>query len=166
MTDDRIDPIEMHRRNWPETYDSRLMYLLLAMHQARAAQFVSTDDSITRHGLSLAEFDVLATLRRCPPPRELTPTDLRGLMVITSGGLTKILQQLEARGLVVRSTAAIDRRIKPVRLTAKGAKIIEQAMIDMLSASDAWIKPALTDKEVDQLTALLMKISGVPAGQG
>lgn len=166
MTDDRIDPLEMHRQNWPETFDFRLMSFLLAMHQVRVAQFVSTDDAMTRHGLSLAEFDVLATLRRCPSPRELTPTELQGALVITSGGLTKVLRQLEGRGLVARSTAAADRRVKPVRLTARGARLIEQAMVDMLSASSAWVKPALANKEVEQITALLQKIAGVQSGKG
>jgi DNA-binding MarR family transcriptional regulator len=162
MSDNRIDPLEMHRKFWPETFDFRLMSFLLSMHQVRVAQFVSTDGSMTRHSLSLAEFDVLATLRRCPPPRELTPTELQGALVITSGGLTKVLRQLESRGLIARSTAVADRRVKPVRLTAKGAKLIEQAMTDMLAASTAWIKPALANKEIDQLTALLRKISWAP----
>lgn len=166
MSEARIEAIEKHRQNWPETFDFRLMSFLLAMHQARAAQFACTDGVMTRHGLSIAEFDALAALRRSSPSRELTPTELRGAMVITSGGLTKILQQLEARGLVIRSTADMDRRIKPVRLTAKGAKLIEKAMADMLSASIVWIKPALTNKEIEQLTALLLKISEVPAGVG
>jgi len=166
MPDDTIDPLEMHRQNWPETFDLRLMSFLMAMHHIYAAQFAFTNGAMTRHGLSLAEFDALATLRRCPAPRELTPTRLQGQMVITSGGLTKILRQLEGRGLVVRSTTDADRRIKPVRLTAKGARLIEQAMADMLEASSAWIKPTLGNKEIDQLTGLLQRISGVPAGVG
>ncbi len=166
MPDDKIDPLELHRQNWPETFNFRLMSFLLAMHHVRAAQFEYTDGAMTRHGLSLAEFDVLAALRRCPPPRELKPTDLHGAMLITSGGLTKVLRQLEARGLVARSTADADRRIKPVRLTARGARLIERAMADMLSASNAWIKPALSNTEVEQLTGLLVKISGLPAAAG
>lgn len=166
MPNDRIDPIEVQRRNWPEMFDFRLISFLWAFHQVRAAEFAKTSGVLARHDLSLAEFDVLTTLRRSPPPRELKPSELQGAMAITSGGLTKILQQLEARGLVNRSTAEADRRVKPVRLTAKAAKLIEQAMADLFAATNAWIKPVLSNKEIDQLTALLQKITRDPAGEG
>ena len=116
---------------------------------------------MARHHLSWAEFDALATLRRAPPPCELTPSELQRAMVITSGGLSKVLQQLERRGLVERSTTDADRRIKPVRLTDKGAKLIEQAMVELLDASNAAIRPQLTNKEIDQLVVLLEKLAGM-----
>ena len=166
MSDTRIDPIEMHRQNWPETFDFRLMAFLLSMHQVRADQFAHTDGVMASHHLSLAEFDVLTTLRRSSAPHELTPTELQGAMLITSGGLTKVLRQLETRKLVIRSTTEADRRVKPVRLTAKGAKLIELAMVELMEASRAWIKPLLTSKEIDQLTALLKKISDSPSAKG
>lgn len=154
-----LDPVETQRRNWPEMFDFRLLSFLLALHRARAAEIERTGGVFSRHGLSLVEFDVLAALRRSPPPRQLTPSELQEAMAITSGGLTKILRQLEARKLVARSTAEIDRRVKPVRLTARGARLIEQAMAGVMKASRSWVCLALSDKEIDQLTALLGKIS-------
>ena len=74
-----------------------------------------------RHSLTPAEFDLLATLRRSPPPRELTPSEVQSLLFITSGGLTKVMDKLEARGLVARSRHAADQRVRPVKLTAAGS---------------------------------------------
>lgn len=154
-----LDPVETQRRHWPEMFDFRLLSFLLALHRARAAEIGRTGGVFSEYGLSLVEFDVLAALRRSPPPRQLTPSELQGAMAITSGGLTKILRQLEGRKLVARSTAEVDRRIKPVRLTVKGARLIEQAMAGVMKASRSWVCSALSDKEIDQLTALLGKIS-------
>lgn len=155
------DPIlEAHRQNWPETYDQRIMSLLLALQHVHVAESVSYDWVMARHRLSLAEFDVLATLRRAPLPRELTPSELQRAMVITSGGLSKVIQQLEARGLVARSTTEADRRVKPVRLTAKATKLIEQAMSELLEAANGAIRPLLGNKEIDQLIVLLEKLAG------
>jgi DNA-binding MarR family transcriptional regulator len=56
------------------------------------------------HGLSPSELDVLVTLRRSAAPWVLTPSEIQRALLITSGGLTKILQQLEGRGLVTRLT--------------------------------------------------------------
>jgi DNA-binding MarR family transcriptional regulator len=160
----KLHPVlESHRLNWPETFDLRIMSLLLALQQVHVAESASISWVMARHRLSWAEFDALATLRRAPP-RELTPSELQRAMVITSGGLSKVLQQLERRGLVERSTTDADRRIKPVRLTDKGAKLIEQAMVELLETANAAIRPQLTNKEVDQLVMLLEKLAGMGSG--
>jgi len=158
----KLHPVlELHRQNWPETFDLRVMSLLLALQHVHVAETASISWVMARHHLSWAEFDALATLRRAPPPRELTPSELQRAMVITSGGLSKVLQQLERRELVERSTTVADRRIKPVRLTDKAAKLIEQAMVDLLEAANASIRPLLSNKEMDQLTLLLEKLAGM-----
>ena len=155
-----LDPIlENHRDYWPETFDARIMSLLLALQHVHVAEAVNFDWVMARHRLSLAEFDALATLRRAPT-RELTPSELQRSMVITSGGLSKVIQQLEARDLVARSTAENDRRVKPVRLTAKATQLIEQAMSELVEAANAGIRPRLNAKEIDQLVVLLEKLAG------
>ena len=157
----KLDPIlENHRQNWPETFDARIMPLLMSMQRASTSQGIDIGWILARHRLSLAEFDVLATLRRAPPPCELTPSELQRSVVITSGGLSKVLQQLEARDLVVRSTTKEDRRVKPVRLTAKATKLIEQSMAELMEFVSTAIRSRLNNKEIDQLTALLVKLSG------
>ncbi|MBP9712076.1 MAG: MarR family transcriptional regulator [Sterolibacterium sp.] len=148
----------LHRENWAETFEPRIMSLLLALQHVHVAETVNFDWVMSRHRLSLAEFDALATLRRSTT-RELTPSELQRSMVITSGGLSKVIQQLEARGLVARSTTEADRRVKPVSLTAKGARLIEQAMAELIEAARRSIQPRLTSEEIDQLVDLLEKLA-------
>lgn len=156
-----LDPIlENHRLNWPETFDPRIMSLLLALQHVHTAESINFDWVMARHRLTLAEFDALASLRRAAAPRELTPSELQRAMVITSGGLSKVIAQLEARALVARSTSQHDKRVKPVRLTAKGTKLIEQAMTELLEAARSGIKPLLSDQELDQLIELMEKLAG------
>jgi DNA-binding MarR family transcriptional regulator len=117
---------------------------------------------LLRHGLSTAEFDVLATLRNAPAPHEMTPSQIQREMVITSGGLTKLMLQLAGRGLVERSSFEDDRRVKPLRLTAIGRQAVEAAMVEMLAASGQWIRAALTSGEIAQLTQLLDRLVAAP----
>ena len=67
---------------------------------------VELERVFAEHGLNSGEFDVLATLRRGGDPYRLTPTELsEALMILaTSGGMTKRLAALEARGLIGRGT--------------------------------------------------------------
>ena len=118
---------------------------------------------LVRHGLSEAEFDVLATLRNIPPPHEATPSRIQDEMVITSGGLTKLMHQLEIRGLVRRLQFEGDLRVKPVRLTPKGARLIEAVMAEAVGLTGDWIKRALDTAQIELLTALLTKCVEAPA---
>ncbi|NTV96220.1 MAG: MarR family transcriptional regulator [Thiobacillus sp.] len=160
MADGNLDPLELHRNWWPETYDDLVLPLVLALYRARERQRHAAEAVMARHGLAPAEFDVLATLRRAPPPGELTPSDIQQAMFITSGGLTKVLRQLELRGLVVRSVAPADRRSKPVRLKPKAVHLIERAMAELMAELNVLVHAGLAEAEIGELTRLLGKLAG------
>ena len=157
MTDTRFAILDRHKTNWPESYDEFWMPYAFALHHAHESHRHHADAVIARHGLSPAEFDVLATLRRSPPPGELTPSEIQRAMFITSGGLTKVLQQLETRGLITRTTSEADRRSKPVHLSPAAVKLIEQAMSELMTVMSTAIKEKLSEKEIKDLVRLLNK---------
>lgn len=98
-------------------------------------------------GLSEGEFDVLATLRRAGEPYERAAGELADHTLVTTGGLTKRVDRLEARGLVERRTEASDARRRIVRLTPEGRDLIDRAftahlanehrLVDELGRTDA-----------------------------
>lgn len=106
-------------------------------------------------GLSEGEFDVLATLRRAGAPYERPAGELADHTLVTTGGLTKRVDRLEARGLVERRAEASDARKRLVRLTPEGTELIDRAIaahldnehriLDELGATDiAALEPILT----------------------
>lgn len=113
---------------------------------------------LQKHGLSCAEFDVLATLCNHGDRHEMTPSQIQAQMVITSGGLTKVMRQLQQRRLVERRQDDTDLRIKPVRLTASGLRLIEQAMADAVAATGDWLRNRLTPEQLDTLATLLARL--------
>lgn len=78
-------------------------------------------------GLSEAEFDLLATLRRAGAPYERAAGELAGHTMVTTGGLTKRVDRLVERGLVERGASADDARRRLVRLTTAGFELIDRA---------------------------------------
>ncbi|MFA7242499.1 MAG: MarR family transcriptional regulator [Sulfuricellaceae bacterium] len=162
--DETINPIKMHQSNWPETYDALLLPFSLTLLRAYWAQQNRANRIFADAGFSQVEFDVLATLRRSPPPHALTPSDIQRAMLITSGGLTKVLRQLEIRGFVSRSLDADDRRIKPVVLTEQAMPILDRIMSQLITHVGGWIRRSLTEAEMTQLTALLGKIADAKSG--
>ena len=163
MTDARqqtvANPVDMHRRHWSGDLDLDTIELTYCLHRAHEQVMGTGRTALARHGLSEAEFDVLATLRRSPPPRQLTPSEVGAQLLITSGGLTKVMDKLAARGLVDRPRHGADQRIRPVKLTAAGKRLVERAMQDVMAASTAGVRGALTARELKQLTTLLGKLT-------
>src|SRR4051812_38590228 len=94
--------------------------IVLAQHLER-----SVGAALKPHKLTLGQFDILATLRRHGPGGGLTPKQLLGSVMLSSGGMTGRLDQLERAGLVSRRPDPDDRRGVVVELTAKGRKLID-----------------------------------------
>ena len=158
MNDKLNSFLHAHQTFWPEAYDGPLLPLRIALFHAELAQHSRASEVIIANGLSVVEFDVLATLRRSPQPYALTPSEIQQSMLITSGGLTKILIELENRGLVSRTTDESDRRIKPVALTEKGLPILYKAMHELNVVLKDWVHSSLSSAEVNQLATLLAKL--------
>ena len=79
-------------------------------------------------GLTLWEFDMLATLRRAGAPFRLSPTALFSTLMVTSGTMTHRLKQLEKRGLISRLPNPQDARSLLVQLTPQGLALIDRAV--------------------------------------
>jgi DNA-binding MarR family transcriptional regulator len=79
-------------------------------------------------GITAAEFDVLAALRRAEPPHRLRPSELTATLMRSSGGTSNALRRLEADGLVTREPDPDDRRGSWVQLTADGVRTSEEAV--------------------------------------
>jgi DNA-binding MarR family transcriptional regulator len=97
--------------------------------------------------LNEGDFDVLATLRRSGAPYARPAGDLADHTMITSGGLTKRVDRLVARGLVERRPGSADARQRIIALTPAGLETIDAAftahmenehrLIDQIGREDA-----------------------------
>ena len=86
------------------------------------------DAHFAQFGLSLWEFDMLATLRRSGAPYCLSPTELFSTLMVTSGTMTHRLKRLEANGHIERTPNLQDARSMLVQLTADGLRLIDVAV--------------------------------------
>ena len=106
-----------------------------------------------KYDMKLGEFDVLATLRRSGKPYKLTPSELIGSMMLTSGAMTNRLDKLEAKGLISREHSKEDRRSVSVQLTKDGLILIDQMMIEHVEMQKKLVKSmsASQKKNTNQL---------------
>ena len=104
---------------------------------------------------TLPRFDLLAQLERSPDG--LRMGELSRRMMVTSGNVTGITDQLEREGLVERLVDPQDRRSFTVRLTALG----HETFAHMAQVHEGWVIElfsGLSGREKDSLFGLLAKL--------
>ena len=107
-------------------------------------------------GLKAAQFQVLAELRsRNPLP--MSASDLARAAILTTGGMTPVLDQLADRGLINRQVDPEDRRARRITITEKGRSVINRALDQQIARHRA-LNAALTAEEREQLSDLLRKL--------
>jgi DNA-binding MarR family transcriptional regulator len=79
-------------------------------------------------GMTRADYNVLNILRAAGAPYELRPTDLRARLLLSSGGISNVLNRLARSGLIERERDARDGRGSWVRLTQDGVETAEATM--------------------------------------
>ena len=109
------------------------------------------------HGLTGGDFVVLAALRRSGTPYQLTPTALSRSMMVSSGGTTKRLDRLEARGLIRRDPDPTDRRGTLVTLTNAGLATIDTVASEH-AQNEKRLVATLSPNQRKTLTRLLREL--------
>jgi len=107
--------------------------------------------------LELWEYDVLSALRRQGRPFALAATRLARATDLSGGAMTNRINRLEERGLVRRRADKEDRRGVIVILSAKGRRVIDEAIRFRLEAARESVR-GLTADEQEQLAGLLRRI--------
>ena len=114
------------------------------------------------HELSLNEYEVLLHLWLAEG-EQLRRVDLAGRMLITQGGITRLLAGLEKRGLVRRVPAAHDRRVAYAELTSSGVTKIEAARDFHLDDVKRLFGDRFSAAELSRFAGLVAKLRDPPA---
>ena len=101
---------------------------------------------------------VSALLLSSPFAIAQAPSALHETLVLSPGGMTKILKQLEAKGLVSRRADVVDKRSNLVELTPRGEAAIEAAQRAVREFDCALLDRTLNDREQQRLALLLRKL--------
>jgi DNA-binding MarR family transcriptional regulator len=108
-------------------------------------------------GIDEGGFAVLTALRRVGEPFELTPTALNRELLLSSGGVTHLVDRLERKGLVARRPGVADRRCVHVVLTSAGRAVADRAMT-LHATTERRLVKGLSTAEQQQLAGLLRKL--------
>ena len=148
-----VSHVEEITADWQrERPDIDLDRFLLSIYLQRLGRIIQQDFERlcqSQYRLRSSDLRVLFALRRRGPPYAQRPTDLFRALLITSGAVTKQVDRLAARKLVVRQRDPDYRKGFLVKLTDKGLKFVDEVASEI--AGGTTIAPemsALSRKEI------------------
>ncbi|MCA0422681.1 MAG: MarR family transcriptional regulator [Proteobacteria bacterium] len=157
LANDRVGKgMERWRREFPDIDCSGKAVVGRLLH-LNERLLKAINQRLAGHGLTYPGFAILATLRVEGAPYRMSPKALLDALILTSGGLSNLLRNLETRGLVRRMADETDGRGVIVELTDKGQQVVEPAMRDHARA-ELEIVAALSAKELSSTADALRKL--------
>ncbi len=115
----------------PRPWRGRVFTTMLRVH-ARLERRIG--ESLAVHGLTLAQFDVLATLAH---GEGITQQELAERLLVTKGDVVGLIDRVSAAGWVERRPDPDDRRVNRLSLTDRGRTLLAQAWPSQIALIEA-----------------------------
>ena len=148
----------------PETSAAIDAFVRLVRAHAAVTRQLSAQLSAD-HGLNLSAYEALLHLARAPDSR-LRRVDLANGLLLTAGGVTRLLDGLEREGFVAREECPGDRRVSYAVLTEAGRDKLRTASKSHVRQIRDLLGGPFEEEELEQLVALLDRLPGVdPTGE-
>ncbi|NLD76612.1 MAG: MarR family transcriptional regulator [Acidimicrobiales bacterium] len=126
------------------------------LHEVHFGALASVERDLEGFGFTLSTFEVLLRLSRSPQQR-LRMSELTAQCTITSSGLTRVVDRMEAAGHVVREPCESDRRGFYAVLTPKGLDELVASLPTHLATLDRFWS-VLDQDEMESLMASMRKL--------
>ncbi len=142
-----------------DTETAAALKLWVVLSRAQEALSAHAAAHVQQHGLTLTEFAILEALYH---RGAMLLGEVQRRILVSSGGITFLVDRLVAKGLVERQACASDRRARYASLTAEGEAVI-QRIFPGHAATIARAVGGLSPEEQVQATRLLKRLGHAAA---
>jgi MarR family transcriptional regulator, 2-MHQ and catechol-resistance regulon repressor len=132
----------------------RALKLWIVLARAHAAVEHHSVTDIERHGLTVGEFGILESLFHKGP---MLLGEVQRRILVSSGGITYLVDRLEKRGLVERRDCPTDRRARYAALTPDGERLIAEIFPSHARCLEHALS-GLTAEEKEEAIVLLRRL--------
>ena len=144
----------------PETQSALKLWVVLSRAHASISSHAVAHAA--DHGLSLTEFAILEALYH---RGRMVLGEIQRRILVSSGGITFLVDRLVEKGLVVRQECQEDRRAKFVALTREGTRLIRD-LFPSHARTLAKAMRGLTEAEQEEAITMLRTLGLAAAGGG
>ncbi len=112
---------------------------------------------LTEHALTLTGYEVMLFLSWAPEGR-MSRSELANGVLLTQGGITRLLKGLEEAGLVTSAPGDTDRRVAYASLTALGKRRLTRAARDHAAHVERLFTKCFSPADLQTLGGLLNQL--------
>jgi DNA-binding MarR family transcriptional regulator len=123
----------------------------------RVIQAAVEDRLVAETGLSWSELEALMRLA-ISPGRRLKMIDIADQLLASKSGITRLVDRLEANGLIAREVPPDNRRVIYGRITDAGLAALEKGSAVFMAGLEDAFSRHLADAEVQELRGILRKL--------
>lgn len=135
--------------------DDSALYIGYLMTGVRARMMQEMDACLIPYGLTGAQFVIL---RRIAEGVATTAAELCRVLEYDTGSMTRMLDRLEEKCVIIRERSADDRRVVKIQLTPQGAEQYPKLKDEVSLALNRRFSP-LSSAELLQLRGLLERLA-------
>jgi DNA-binding MarR family transcriptional regulator len=147
------------RTSSPPDLTERQLEAWLGLLYAHSALIKQVDaELLAAHRLPLSAHEILFRLRGADEGH-LSISDLAGSVLVSPSRVSRLVDELAARGLVERRACATDARITHVVITDEGTSFIDEADATLHAAVRRNFVDRLSGADVDRLAAIWRKLN-------
>lgn len=139
----------------PRRFDSPEQEAFLSLWRTYDRLKALEDELFSRYDLTAQQYNTLRLLRAAHPEK-LPTLVLAGQLVSRAPDITRLLDRLDERDLIVRERRVEDRRTVYVGLTETGIRLLDELAVEVRACHTRQLGH-LDPDELRQLTALLRK---------
>lgn len=135
---------------------------LLRAHAEMTRDF---NGELQAHGLTVTDFEALSRLAESPTG-SLRRVDLAAALRLTPSGVTRLLDGLQAAGLVCKESCPTDARVTYAHITDLGRERLAAAASTHLEALEGLFGERFSGPELSALCELLGRLPGAGGEEG
>jgi DNA-binding MarR family transcriptional regulator len=137
--------------------DSRWMAAWMLLVRTHTRFWGGVEEQMQReHGLTMARYDVLAQLEMAGG--RLGLRDLAAAIALSPSGLSKLLDRMDASGLIRREPDPADQRAAFATITPWGRELVRGARSDHHALLRRTFAAALNDRDLADLARIMRKL--------
>jgi DNA-binding MarR family transcriptional regulator len=126
-------------------------HLIRRLQQIAVALFVAECEALDLTPVQYASLTVIRDVA------DLDVTRLSSLVALDKATLAKVIERLEAKGWILRSSSGLDKRIKLLKITAKGRKVLASAEPGVRRCQRRIVAP-LAEKDRERFMTMLEQL--------
>jgi DNA-binding MarR family transcriptional regulator len=138
-------------------HDDPGLYIGYLVTGVRTRMMQEMDACLNPYGLTAAQFIIL---RRIAEGVATTAAELCRVLEYDTGSMTRMLDRLEEKAVIVRERSSDDRRVVKIMLTAQGTEQYPTLKHEVSVALNRRFSPLSAD-ELDQLRGMLERLAKV-----